>query len=216
MRILFFIIPLLLTILICFFNGLYDGSYLLLPLFCNENIYNKIKSNKLFLLFPYIGEIIGSVFLGHLVLKKIQYHFIDILSLSHNQLFISVIIILSITVFIYLISSFLPFVVSLSHTIIGGLVGIGYFYNVKIYWENLVITTILWTITPVISLIVGYLVFNLIKIFVYKSTLSYKFAIFFSFLTFFFLATFILFIFYKISRIGFLIMLLIIFFILFI
>lgn len=200
------LIPLLLTCLICYLNGSNDGKYLLLPLFCNENVFNKFIKNKYVLLLPLIGEIIGGIFLGEIILKKIQFGYIDIFSLSHTNIYLSAIGILSITLLIYFISSFLPFPISLSHTIIGGLVGIALAFKVKVNWNNLAITWIIWTITPLISMIIGFIIFKFNIIFSFKRKNPIKTIQLFSFFTILVSYILLLFIAFKLSGIGFIVL----------
>lgn len=169
MMIYLIIIPLFLTILVCILNGAKDGIYLLLPIFSNESTFIKYKNNKFIFLLPLIGEIVGATFLGEIVLRKIQYGFINTYSLSFNQLYICAIVILTVTLIIFFISSFLPFPISLSHTMIGGLIGAGLFFKLDIFFKNLISTTIVWTITPIFSLISGLILYKVILNFSLKN-----------------------------------------------
>lgn len=200
------LIPLFLTCLICYLNGVNDGKYLLLPLFCNENVFNEFIKNKYVLLLPLIGEIIGGVFLGEIILKKIQFSYIDIFSLSYTNIYLSAIGILSITLLIYFISSFLPFPVSLSHTIIGCLVGIAIAFKVKVNWNNLAITWIIWTITPLISMIIGLIIFKFNVTFSYKRKNPTKTTKLFSFIIILVSYCLLLFIAFQLSRVGFIVL----------
>jgi PiT family inorganic phosphate transporter len=169
MMIYLIILPFILTFFVCVLNGVKDGTYLFLPIFSNESAFIKYKKNKFLLLLPFFGEVLGATFLGEIVLKKVQYGFINPSNLSFNQLYICVIVILMVTLIIYFISSFLAFPISLSHTIIGGLIGAGLFFKLDINFKNLISTSIIWTITPILSLIAGLIIYKIILYFSLKS-----------------------------------------------
>ncbi|HPC37995.1 MAG TPA: inorganic phosphate transporter [Exilispira sp.] len=201
------LIPFFLTIMICILNGANDGTYLLLPLFSNESFFNKYGKGKLFLILTFIGEIIGATFLGEIVLKKIQYGFIYLYNPGLLQIVIISSVILFVTLFIYLISSFLPFPVSLSHTMIGGLIGTGLFFKYNIIIKNLISTIVVWTITPLVALLIGLIVYKIVFTFSiknFKSIRKIKNSVLLYLIAFNLL---FLLIFFKKSRIGFIVIL---------
>lgn len=202
MELILILIPFFLTYLICFFNGARDGVFLLLPIFSNDIIYSEYKKFKFFELFILFSEIFGALFLSKIVIRRIQFGFIEISQLTFNEIYIAFIVILFVATIIYLLSSFLPFPISLSHSIIGGLVGVGLCYGINIFWDNIFKTVLIWTITPILSLIIGYLVY------ITLSKICYRFSnplisvkIFLS-IFYLILSIFLIFIVFDLNKIG--------------
>ncbi|MEJ5274084.1 MAG: inorganic phosphate transporter, partial [Spirochaetota bacterium] len=111
------------------------------------------------------------------------------------------------TLFIYLISSFLPFPVSLSHTMIGGLIGTGLFFKYNIIIKNLISTIVVWTITPLVALLIGFIVYKIVFTFSIKNFKSIRKIIISAFVYLIIIYLLFLLIFFKKSKIGFFVML---------
>lgn len=195
----FFVVSVFFTFLICYLNGYKDGTYLLLPLYSNKNFFYNYGKKNSFLILSIIGEIIGALTLGKIVLNKILFGFIDIVNLNPFKIYISFSLILLITFTIYLISSFFPFPISISHTIIGGLIGTAFAFNLNINWNNLIHAVFIWSITPLSGLLAGLIVYKIIAAISFSSNNSYKKIKLFSIFLLFFIYLFPLLIVFKLS-----------------
>ncbi len=196
------ILSIIFTFLMLFYNGYQDGSYLLLPLYSNDIFFKNFAKNKSYLFLPIIGEIFGAIFLGKIVLNKILFGFIDISSIPIPNLSLLFLVILSINLLIYFISSFLPFPVSLSHSVIGGLIGLAIALRLKIQWYSLLLTITIWTLTPLASMILSFLIYNLIQIFFYRYNNSMKIKKLLLFILLFLIYSLTIFLVLKFSRIA--------------
>lgn len=170
----------LITLLICFFIGANDSPVIVQPSIQNNDKTDKLNSNFWLMI---IGEILGAIFLGSIVANTIINRIVDLTPLYNNidLLFISIISIL-IVVFVFLLASqFIPFPISTSHTMIGGIIGIGYLFKFKLFYPAILKIALIWILTPILGLVAGFLFYQSIKFFIFKKKNPQSFPFLFLF-----------------------------------